>query len=132
MMTRDGSGKLYVSEMTSKRVVAFGPDGAAIRTFGRRGEGPGEFRLPGGLHVFGDTLLMVHDPVRERFLQFDVRSGKLLAERKATTALIAPDWSIVGDSIFAGTVGSEGIVSTWGVGRGDVTAELYPIRWTVA
>ncbi len=122
MMTRDGSGKLYVSEMTSKRVVAFGPDGAAIRTFGRRGEGPGEFRLPGGLHVFGDTLLMVHDPVRERFLQFDVRSGKLLAERKATTALIAPDWSIVGDSIFAGTVGSEGIVSTWGVGRGDVTA----------
>lgn len=121
MMTRDGAGRLYVSDMTSRRVVAFGPDGRVIRTFGRPGEGPGEFRLPGALHVFGDTVLMVHDPNRESFLQFDTRSGELILERKATTDLIAPDWSLVGDSIFAGVLGSAGIVSGWSVSGGDVT-----------
>ncbi|MDX2262689.1 MAG: 6-bladed beta-propeller [Gemmatimonadales bacterium] len=120
MLTRDSSGKLYVSDMTSKRVVAFGPDGRVLKTFGRSGEGPGEFRLPGALHVFGDTLLMVHDPVRERFLQFDLRSGDLISERHATTDLIAPGWAIVGDSIFAGVVGSEGIVSSWSADEADL------------
>jgi hypothetical protein len=120
MMTRDGAGRLYVSDMASRRVVAFGPDGRVVRTFGRPGEGPGEFRLPGALHVFGDTLLMVHDPNRERFLQFDTRSGDLILERKATTDLIAPDWSVVGDSIFAGVLGSAGIFSGWSVSGGDI------------
>jgi len=52
-------GRVYVSEPSFARVVAFAPDGSFERLIGRRGQGPGEFRVPGNLTWLGDTLTVL-------------------------------------------------------------------------
>lgn len=49
-------GHLYLSEPQFARVVAFNPDGTFSRVVGSRGDGPGEFRIPGALTWRGDSL----------------------------------------------------------------------------
>ncbi|HET9275061.1 MAG TPA: hypothetical protein VFN96_03200 [Gemmatimonadales bacterium] len=57
---RLGSGEIAVANGGSHEIRYFGPDGRYLRTFGREGAGPGEFRSVGRLIRFGDTLA-VHD-----------------------------------------------------------------------
>lgn len=49
-------GRLYLSEPGFGRVVTFGPDGAFEKVLGGRGDGPGEFSVPGALFWRGDSL----------------------------------------------------------------------------
>ncbi len=41
---RDEAGCFYVIDNGDRRIIVFGPDGTYLRTFGREGSGPGEFR----------------------------------------------------------------------------------------
>lgn len=52
-------GQVFVSEPQLGHVQVFGPDGAWVRTLGRKGDGPGEFQVPGNLAWTGDTLVVV-------------------------------------------------------------------------
>lgn len=49
-------GSVYLSEPQFARVIAFEADGTFSRVVGERGNGPGEFRIPGGLSWRGDSL----------------------------------------------------------------------------
>lgn len=49
-------GSVYLSEPQFARVVAFNADGTFARVVGERGNGPGEFGIPGGLSWRGDSL----------------------------------------------------------------------------
>lgn len=51
-----GAGHVYLSEPQFARVVEFNPDGSFSGVVGRRGDGPGEFRIPGYLSWRGDSL----------------------------------------------------------------------------
>ncbi len=50
-------GEVYVADARNFEVRVFGLDGAHRRTFGRRGEGPGEFETLSSLAWAGDRLL---------------------------------------------------------------------------
>lgn len=67
----DGAGRIYVLEGQSQEVRVFGPDGAHVRTLGRKGGGPGE--LARAVHIaFGpDGGLWVADPQNNRISVFD-------------------------------------------------------------
>ena len=57
----DGAGNLYVLDTQAGQVVIINPDGGLVRTVGRKGEGPGEFNLPGRIWVWRDGSFVVQD-----------------------------------------------------------------------
>ena len=50
----DRDGRLYVLDRQANQVSAFSHEGEFLRTIGRIGEGPGEFREPRGLVLLPD------------------------------------------------------------------------------
>lgn len=63
-------GSIYVVDRTPT-LRKFGPDGSFIRTFGRTGSGPGEYRRPdGGLAVLPDGRVVLRDPGNGRLAVF--------------------------------------------------------------
>jgi hypothetical protein len=55
----DDASNLFVADMTTNRIVMFDSTGTYVRTIGRKGAGPGEYRVPGGLGWLGDTLFVL-------------------------------------------------------------------------
>lgn len=49
-------GSVFLSDPQSSSVYRLPPGGGPVRSLGRPGGGPGEFRLPGALAFLGDTL----------------------------------------------------------------------------
>lgn len=60
-VTQDSQGRILVLDSEHGEVRIFGRDGAFIGAFGGRGEGPGEFRSPDHLALFGNGDLLVSD-----------------------------------------------------------------------
>jgi hypothetical protein len=72
----DESGTVYVLDAMAGEVRVFGLDGEHLRTFGRKGDGPGEFRSPRALDQVDGTIVVTD--VR-RVTQFSP-SGDLLGD----------------------------------------------------
>ncbi|HUG40296.1 MAG TPA: 6-bladed beta-propeller [Longimicrobiales bacterium] len=69
----DGRGRIHVLDRQAKELRTFAPDGRHVRTVGREGGGPGEFRDPIGLAAGpdGETLYVV-DPRNARYAVFSM------------------------------------------------------------
>lgn len=67
----DALGRIWVLERQAKELRVFGAGGAHVRTIGREGAGPGEFRDPIGLAWAPDGTLWVADPGNARYTVFD-------------------------------------------------------------
>lgn len=65
----DGDGNLYVADGQAREIRVFAPDGRHLRSFGREGAGPGEFRNLVSLAWAGD-LLAANDPANARIQLF--------------------------------------------------------------
>lgn len=81
-------GTLYVVDQKPSIINVYGPDGAYLRSIGREGEGPGEFRT-GFIAVRGDTLAL-QDPQNVRATTFLAGDGAVLASRASTCCYWAP------------------------------------------
>lgn len=66
----DQDGNLHILDGEARRVVVVAPDGTLLRTVGREGEGPGEFRFPSALAVLPDGSQAVFDPGHGGFQLF--------------------------------------------------------------
>lgn len=84
----DTSGNLYVSERTSHRLQKFSGDGNYIRTWGREGEQPGEFREPRDLTA-DDRFLYVSDTWNQRIQVFTF-DGEPVRQIKPEPGLVGP------------------------------------------
>ena len=71
----DDAGRLYVVESKPAVVKVFSPDGSFLRTMGREGSGPGEFRV--GFIATRRDRVVIHDPSEGRTSVFDT-SGTFL------------------------------------------------------
>jgi hypothetical protein len=69
-------GSFYVSDFFVNRVFRFGRDGAVIRTYGRAGSGPGEFRVPTLVSPVDSTLVIAADNGRHLMHLFDRNTGE--------------------------------------------------------
>jgi DNA-binding beta-propeller fold protein YncE len=73
----DHSGRLYVADSAGQRVIAFDAQGRQLFSWGRRGDGVGEFNYPTHLALGGDGEVLVTDALNFRIQSFD-RDGKFL------------------------------------------------------
>jgi DNA-binding beta-propeller fold protein YncE len=67
----DARRRLYVADPDAHRVAVFDADGTLLRTFGRRGAGPGEFNFPLDLDLDPQGNLYVLDSMNARVQVFD-------------------------------------------------------------
>lgn len=72
----DAGGDLYAAFQTDAEIRVYDPEGRWLRSMGRQGSGPGEFRFVTWLGVFGDTLLAL-DPQSFRMTLFST-AGELI------------------------------------------------------
>jgi sugar lactone lactonase YvrE len=79
------NGDIFVADghggNTNARIVKFDKDGKFIKTWGKKGAGPGEFALPHRLALDSSGRLFVADRANNRIQIFD-QDGKFLAEWK--------------------------------------------------
>ena len=77
-MAVDEKGNLYILDTGNHRVQKFSPEGRFLATFGRQGQGPGEFAYPNSIGVDAAGMIWVSDPNNQR-IQVLTSEG---AERK--------------------------------------------------
>lgn len=85
----DGEGRVLALDYENKEVRIFGTDGAHLASFGREGEGPGEFKYPNRLALFEDGTLMVTG--RMGRVQFFESSGETYEHMGGFTVEYTPD-----------------------------------------
>jgi hypothetical protein len=66
----DARGNLYLLDGADRKLTVVDPGGKFVRTIGRAGDGPGEFRSPQGMAVFPDGRVVVSDVGHRGFLLF--------------------------------------------------------------
>ena len=74
----DAAGRVYVLDDAPPMIRVYGDDGALLRTIGREGSGPGEFRGGGMLMLSRDTL--VHQDQRQSRAQAFTTDGQLIGQ----------------------------------------------------
>jgi hypothetical protein len=57
----DSAGNIYVLDAANQRIQKFSPEGKYLSTFGRKGQGPGEFNYPSSLDVDSQGNMCVLD-----------------------------------------------------------------------
>jgi sugar lactone lactonase YvrE len=97
----DGAGNLYVLDTGNHRVQKFGPDGKYLATFGRQGQGPGEFLYPSWLSMDAQGFLYISDPNNQRVQVLtpdgkDHKTIKLLATGAGDVFLGKPGELVMG------------------------------------
>ena len=80
-MAEGEAGDLFVVDADARNVRQLDRRGRIVRTFGRSGSGPGEFRSPRAAFVRADTLF-VDDPQNARLTAFQIRTGSVLTHRR--------------------------------------------------
>jgi hypothetical protein len=66
----DSRGRAYVADWLAARLIVLDADGRILRTVGRKGLGPGEFRGIRGVQVLPGDSLLVYDPGAARLSVF--------------------------------------------------------------
>ena len=67
----DGDGNLYIFDRMVGRIIVVDPRGDLLGEFGRRGDGPGEFRAALEMAVMRDGSIAIADPAHHAYLIFD-------------------------------------------------------------
>ena len=102
---------VFVADEYNSEVRVFGLDGAHRRTFGREGDGPGEFRSLYSLAWVGDRLLTL-DPRLGRIGEFSAE-GEWLGQRR---------------TVMAGFSGSPAFIRFFPVGPNEVFRFAYSLE----
>ena len=67
----DDRGNIYATDLDSRQIRKFGPDGKLLLTFGRQGQGPGEFQRPSVVRFMRDGTLYVSEGFGNKIIFFD-------------------------------------------------------------
>ena len=62
----DASGNIYVLDSANNRIQKFDPEGKYLATFGRKGQGPGEFYNPDSIDIDANGFFYVMDTYQNR------------------------------------------------------------------
>jgi len=87
----DGDGAMYVLDALAREFSIFAPTGDRIRTVGRTGSGPGEYRDPRGMAWSPDSALWIMDFANQRYTVLD-RRGELIATFPRAVPASGTDW----------------------------------------
>ena len=89
----DDSGRIYTLDPKEIKIRVFNTKGKLLRTFGRRGQGPGEFSGPGRIKVTPDGTLLIYDVLSRMFtyLTLDGKFMKTVSVKKIPGGLVRID-----------------------------------------
>ena len=128
----DGAGNLYILDRQAARVVVVASDASHLRTFGRAGDGPGEFRQPTRIAVTAEGQAMVFDREQSTFHIFGP-SGQLdrtvrMPGGALMTSMPDLDPTRTGHSVIPnGTVSSVSLGMLTGAGTDDSEGGRRPV-----
>jgi len=96
----DEEGNVYVLDSGNHRIQKFDPQGNFLASFGRRGQGPGEFQYPQSIDIDANGFMYVSDSGNQK-LQILKPDGALKKEIKKTDEApgiirVRPDRMIMG------------------------------------
>ena len=77
----DRTGNIFVADRHNVTVHEMTRNGVPVRSFGRKGEGPGEYSYPHDLVVVGERLLIL---AAHKLVAFSTSTGELLFETRLT------------------------------------------------
>ncbi len=75
----DQAGNIWIADTGNQRIVELNPEGQFVRSFGRAGDGAGQFLQPFDLVVEKDGSLVVLDSENPAILQRFTRQGEFQA-----------------------------------------------------
>ena len=119
--TRDGS--MIVLDFQSSAVRQYDPKGVYLRTFGRKGQGPGEFTLPANVGVLPDGRVLLLDMGNAR-----VNVYAPTGEPSDTWLLKAPASRIAASRLTVDTTGTA-VVTARVTSEGSATSQLRFLRF---
>jgi len=70
----DHSGRVYIADQQENDIKVFNNEGEFVRTIGRSGDGPGEFRQISSMQIENNTL-WIHDNNLKRISAYDIETG---------------------------------------------------------
>lgn len=74
-------GRVIAIDPRLRKLFVFSPEGDLLAQTGREGDGPGEFKDPGGVVSLGGDTILVYDASHMRFSLFDT-DGNFLDDRR--------------------------------------------------
>ncbi|HQM74001.1 MAG TPA: NHL repeat-containing protein [Candidatus Saccharicenans sp.] len=101
----DGAGNIYVLDSGNNRIQKFSPDGKFLASFGRFGQGPGEFNYPSWLDIDASGHLYVTDPFNERVQVLgadgkEIKTVKLIEGNAGNTFVLSDGNLVMGDPVI--------------------------------
>ena len=91
--TADGS--FLISDFFEDRILRFGRDGRLLQTYGRPGEGPGEFLELGPVFILNDSIVVGADGRRKLLQLFSASDGSFLRAYEYRGRLGMSAWSVL-------------------------------------
>lgn len=101
----DDDGNIYILDAGNDRIQKFDPEGKFLASFGREGQGPGEFQSPTSLDFDAEGNLIVADR-RSRKIQIFSPEGSLLKTTAMTKSPLSRVYAL--NSGLLATVGTLG------------------------
>jgi hypothetical protein len=121
--TVDDEGCVYVLDWRAKEVRKFDPKGKYLLSFGREGQGPGEFSSPEEIRFLSSGQIMVFEGESQRFSRFS-RSGQLVKSGRFQKLMYSPYFGFSNGSILATQVLRDSNKTCFTTGLYDEKGEL--------
>jgi hypothetical protein len=123
----DTTGRIFVLDGQAQEVRVFGREGNHLKTFGRRGQGPGEFRGAAGLNLSPEGNLWVWDPGNARYSEFTPEGHLLRSVSRRVLGVVFP---------WRGELHGRSALIDWGLDFPQMNSSMdfgrltvfYPIR----
>lgn len=80
-MTIGPRGDIFETDGSEGRIIQIAPNGTIVRTFGRKGQGPGELSAPASVAILDDTLFVRGG---KRISLFSLKTGKFIRSINVT------------------------------------------------
>lgn len=112
----DDRGNIFALDWDNKHFKKFGPDGKHILTFGRAGQGPGEFRNPSGVRFTKDGILYISENFGNKIMFFDgngVYLNQTILPSKIFDIWITPAGTYLGNKQIAPQYVGQGAIENF-------------------
>ena len=97
-LAADDNGRIYVADFRANEIRVFSAEGECLQTFGRSGEGPGEFTMLAGILWRPPGFLWAIDAIQGRFTVFDSLGTVVATHRMVSARSASLPWRLWGDS----------------------------------
>jgi hypothetical protein len=101
--TVDDEGCVYVLDRRAKEVRKFDPRGKYLFSFGREGQGPGEFSSPEEIRFLPGGQIMIFEGESQRFTCFS-KSGQLKRNGRFQKLMVPPYFGLANGHLIAAHV----------------------------